>query len=148
MRVLKILFISVLLLSTNSCFLYNGPEDDDSNTEISGEIVDAPNWDLSDYSIYECNMTVIGVVPQFVTSDLDELAFFCGDECRGVAEKVQLYTDESVWIGMIYGDLSTFQISCKYYSESAKKIYECNEIEFGCDKKLGTIDSPFEILFD
>ena len=58
MRVLKILFISVLLLSTNSCFLYNGPEDDDSNTEISGEIVDAPNWDLSDYSIYECNMTV------------------------------------------------------------------------------------------
>lgn len=125
-------------------------EEDSQDSEATPSPVypefDAPQWDAAGIeNKYDNNMTVYVVLPDSLASTAhsdDEIAVFCGDECRGVAYSESLGNGKSVWMAMVYGndgDALTF----KYYSASSRHLYNTGStISFSGDTQYGNVDAP------
>ena len=109
---------------------------------------EAPKWSVTNSNAYECSMSAIVVLPSALLtyeSDTDELAVFCGDECRGVAKRIKVDSKTSVWMLLIYGKGNDNELLYfKYYSSHNKFMYkDTSYITFEEDEKYGTVDNPF-----
>lgn len=107
---------------------------------------DSPNWFVSNISTFEHTMTVSVVLPDSLVSGeqpVDKLAVFVGDDCRGVADRIEVYAGRNVWMAMVYGNNTSELLSFKYYSNTTKYMYQSNTtMNFIVDGTIGTIDSP------
>ncbi len=109
---------------------------------------DTPKWSVANSNTYEHSMSAIVMLPsalQPYENDNDELAIFCGDECRGTAERIKVNSQTSVWMMLIYGtDNNNEMLYFKYYSSNEKMMYkDTSHINFENDEKYGTFDDPF-----
>lgn len=112
-----------------------------------------PQWTLvKEKEAYECTMTAIVVLPQELAVNeaaADKLSVYAGEECRGVAERVDIY-GEHVWMVMIHGSQTednTKSLCFKYWSADKQLIYESKPFTFAVDTKLGSIDNPEQLKF-
>ena len=78
------------------------------------------------------------------SSNADEMAAFCGDECRGNGTLV-----DNVWCIRIWGNVGD-KITLRFYCyEPNRYMYHSTEtIVLKDDERLGTFDDPLVINFD
>ena len=75
-------------------------------------------------------------------SNADELAAFCGSECRGDGTLV-----DGVWCVRIWGNVGD-DITLKYYCATNKYMYYSAEtLVFKGDEHIGTYDEPRTVYF-
>lgn len=107
---------------------------------------DSPNWFVANISTFEHTMTVSVVLPDSLINgeqSSDKLAVFAGDDCRGVAERIQISAGRNVWMAMVYGNNTSEVLSFKFYSSKTKYMYQSTTtMPFVVDGTIGTIDSP------
>ena len=113
---------------------------------------DAPRWSVSSYRTYECSMTAILTLPDTLAEyqqQNDELALFINDECRGVAERIEVSSGNYVWMAMIMGNTSenkTQKLYIRYWSCTNKHMYEADTNPmFESDTRLGEVDAPYKL---
>lgn len=113
---------------------------------------DAPRWNVSNGKKYECTMTAILTLPDSMVNIQqanDELAIFVNDECRGVAERVEVSSGKYVWMVMIMGNTSeskTQKLQIRYWSSTNKHMYNSDTTTmFEADTRLGEIDTPYKL---
>lgn len=84
-------------------------------------------------------------------SNADEMAAFCGDECRGNGTLIRDEADPKdpgVWCIRIWGYVGE-KVTLKYYCASNKYMYHSTEtIVLQDDEHLGTFDEPRLISFN
>lgn len=112
-----------------------------------------PQWESDARSIankYEGNMTVCLSLTEpllAASTSADQLAVFCGNECRGVADREDLGNGKSLWIGLIHGvdgEVLTF----KYYASATRFMYTTNAtVTFKADTQHGDVDNPVAVTF-
>lgn len=98
-----------------------------SNNAVIGEITEPYQLDLTKAQTYPYHILVDVALPeklaQGITGD-DELAVFCGDECRGVFE---------VSAGRIRGDAfmrdNSEELHFRYYAASRKRVYATKAVQ-------------------
>lgn len=125
----------------------NKPEDDNGGVNPT---YDPPHWNVATASQYECTMTMVLRLSESKNSQEsqdDEMAVFCGTECRGVAERIAIGEDRYVWMALVYGQADGEQtLTIKYYSSTSKSLYQTSTtIPFARDTHYGTLDSPMTI---
>lgn len=77
------------------------------------------------------------------SSNQDEMAAFCGDECRGDGTYI-----EGVWCLRIWGNVGD-KITLRFYCATNKYMYHSTEtIVLKDDEHLGTFDEPRLMGFD
>lgn len=125
------------------------PDNPDPPTPPSYPTFDSPNWFVSNVSAFEHTMTMFVVLPDSLISGeqpADKLAVFDGDDCRGVADRIEVSSGKYVWISIIYGNNTSDALSFKYYSSKTKYMYQSvSSKPFLIDGMIGTIDNPEEI---
>ena len=111
---------------------------------------DNPQWEdptggSSSTTPYPSDMTAYVQLPDSLKpylSNADELAAFCGSECRGVASRP---ANDEVWMIRIYGNVGD-EISLKYYCAINKYFYNSVEpIVLSNDDHKGTYDEPIMV---
>ena len=107
---------------------------------------DAPDWSVSNISSYENTMTVVVALPDSLKSNevaSDKLAVFVEEDCRGIAERLEVSTGQFVWLAMVYGNTSSDVLQFHYYTGKSKhKYYSVETTSFIIDGGFGTIDAP------
>lgn len=113
---------------------------------------DAPHWSVSNPDVYECSMTAILILPDTIVGSQqpnDELAIFMNDECRGVAERIEVSPAKYVWMVMIKGNTNESKLQklkIRYWSSIYKYMYDSdNKPLFETDSRLGEIDAPYTL---
>lgn len=110
---------------------------------------DAPKWAVNNVSSFEYTMTVSVIFPDSLGSfelSTDKFAIFAGDDCRGVADRIEVSSGKHVWLAMVYGNSTSETLSFKYYSSKTKYMYQSVvKKPFVVDGMLGTIDNPERI---
>ena len=112
-----------------------------------------PQWE-SDVRIienkYEGSMAVCLSLDEpllAASASTDQLAVFCGSECRGVAYREDLGGGKYVWIAMVHGedgDVLTF----KYYAAATRFMYTTTATAtFTKDTQYGNVDNPVIVPF-
>lgn len=133
-------------------------QSDPSNPEPVGpETPVYPTYDAPQFKAdgmenkYDNNMTVYVVLPDNLLSEPvsgDELAVFCGEECRGVAYRELLSDNKYVWMAMVYGndgDALTF----RYWSKAKGYMYNTAPVVmFKADESYGNPDNPMTLALD
>ena len=94
---------------------------------------------------YPTDLTAYIQLPDSIkayASNADELAAFCGDECRGDGTLM-----DGVWCIRIWGKVGD-NITLKYYCATNKYMYHSTEsIVLKDDEHLGTYDEPRTVYF-
>ncbi len=125
------------------------PDNPDPPTPPTYPTFDSPNWFVSNISAFEHTMTMSVVLPDSLNGGeqpADKLAVFAGDDCRGVADKIEVSSGKYVWVAMIYGNSNSEAMSFKYYSSKTKYMYQSvSSKPFVIDGMIGTIDHPEKI---
>lgn len=125
------------------------PNKPDPPTPPSYPTFDSPNWLLPNVSAFEYSMTVSIVLPDSLINGeqpADKLAVFTGDECRGIADRIEVSSGKYVWVAMIYGNNTSDILSFKYYSSKTRYMYQSSSTKtFAIDGVIGTIDNPEKI---
>lgn len=107
---------------------------------------DAPDWSVNNISSFENTMTFVIVLPDSLKSNedaSDKLAVFVKEDCRGIAERLEVSTGQFVWLAMVYGNTSSDVLQFHYYSSKSKhKYYSAETISYIIDGSFGTIDMP------
>lgn len=111
---------------------------------------ETPNWAVNNASSFEYTMTFAIVLPDSLANNehsSDCLAIFSNsDDCRGVADRIEISTGKYIWMGIVYGNSNSEHLNIKYYSSNTKYMYSsASTIPFTRDGNLGTIDCPAEI---
>lgn len=111
---------------------------------------DNPNWAVDNASSYEHTMTFAIVLPDSLANNehsSDCLAIFSNsNDCRGIADRIEISTGKYIWMGIVYGNSNSEYLNIKYYSSNTKYMYSsASTILFTRDGSLGTIDGPAEI---
>jgi hypothetical protein len=116
-----------------------------SDSSVYYPTFEKPDWSVANSESYEYSMTAIVTLPSSLLpyeNDADELAIFCGSECRGTAERIQIDAETSVWALLIYGN-SNESLYFKYYSSHDKFMYkDASYLMFEDNDKYGTFDEP------
>ena len=108
---------------------------------------DSPQWGgdagtSEPASTYPADLTAYVQLPDSLKaylSDADEMAAFCGNECRGVASRP---ANDEVWMIRIYGNVGD-EVTLKYYCATTKYMYDSAEsIVLSDDTHKGTYDEP------
>ena len=120
----------------------------DCQKEVVYPTFNAPQWEVVDNPEYAVTMTVIAEIPDHiakVAQEGDELAAFVGDECRGMAKKV----NQQYFI-MIHGvENETPNFHFRYYSAATRNMYRTGDTyQFKADEMLGTVDNPEKLLLE
>lgn len=135
--------ILIFMSLITSMLLMSCSTDDVDSTDIPA--VKPPKWSVVNCDGFEYNMSAIVLLPQMLRSmesDNDELAVFCGEECRGTAERMQINSQKSVWMMLVYGD-NEDELYFKYYSHHNKSMYvDTGYFVFDGNGKYGTVDEP------
>lgn len=109
----------------------------------------SPNWYISDISSFEQTMTVVVSLPDSLANGeltTDKMAVFAGDDCRGVADRIEVSPGINLWMAMVYGNNASEPLSFKYYSSKTKHMYQsASTLPFTTDGTIGTVDSPQSI---
>ena len=96
-------------------------------------------------STYAADLTAYVQLPDSLKAYLsaaDEMAAFCGSECRGTAIRP---ANDEVWMIRIYGNVGD-EISLKYYCATNKYFYNSVEpIVLSNDDHKGTYDEPIMV---
>lgn len=125
------------------------PDNPDPPMPPSYPTFDSPNWSVSNVSAFEYTMTVSVVLPDSLIGGeqlADKLAVFAGDDCRGVADRIEVSSGKYVWLAMVYGNNTSDNLSFKYYSSKTKYMYQSVSLKsFVIDGMIGTIDNPEKI---
>lgn len=125
------------------------PDNPDPPTPPSYPTFDSPNWSVSNVSAFEHTMTMSVVLPDSLIGGeqpADKLAVFTGDDCRGVADRIEVSSGKYVWLAVVYGNNNSETISFKYYSIRTKYMYQSvSSKHFVIDGVIGTIDNPEKI---
>lgn len=105
-----------------------------------------PSWTLDDSGKYPATMTVVVQLPenlQHLTAAAGQLGAFAGEECRGLAQEVQM-GGRTVYFILIRGTTSEHAgISFQYYGAANSRMYATEAIlEFEADGTYGTVDVP------
>lgn len=110
---------------------------------------DSPNWSVSNTGSFEYTMTMAVALPDSliaVEQSADKLAVFAGDDCRGIADRIEVSSGKYVWLAVVYGNNNSETISFKYYSSKTKYMYQSSSTKpFAIDGVIGTIDNPEKI---
>ena len=150
----NILYTLLLLIGFSPMGVSCGGGDDepitpDPPTPPSYPTFDSPNWSVSNVSSFEHTMTMSVVLPDSLIGGeqpADRFAVFAGDECRGVADRIEVSSGKYVWMTMVYGNNYSEAISFKYYSSKTKYMYQSVLSKpFIIDGMIGTIDNPEKI---
>ena len=125
-------------------------EEPDKPTTPTYPTFDNPNWAVDNASSYEHTMTFAIVLPDSLANSehsSDGLAIFSNsDDCRGVADRIEISTGKYIWMGIVYGNSNSEYLNIKYYSSYTKYMYSsASTIPFTRDVNRGTIDCPVEI---
>ena len=109
---------------------------------------DAPDWKENEPESYEYTMTVAVVLPDSLRNNedaSDQLAAFAKNECRGIAERIEVSTGKYVWMALLLGKANSEDeaIHFMYYSAKSRHKYRSTEtLQFANDGVYGTIDAP------
>ncbi|MBQ5662986.1 MAG: hypothetical protein IIV19_00975 [Bacteroidaceae bacterium] len=136
-----IIFLSLMtMLLQVSC-----RKDRDRDSSVYYPTFEKPYWSVSNSELYEYSMSAIVILPNSLLSyenEADELAVFCGSECRGTAKRIQVDAVTSVWAILIYGS-GNESLYFKYYSSHNKYMYkDATYLMFEDNDKYGTFDEP------
>lgn len=125
------------------------PDNPDPPTSPSYPTFDSPNWSVSNASSFEYTMTMAVALPDSLIAgeqSADKLAMFAGDDCRGIADRIEVSSGKYVWLAVVYGNNNSETISFKYYSSKTKYMYQSSSTKpFAIDGVIGTIDNPEKI---
>lgn len=112
---------------------------------------DSPQWNSQTggdtgtpdpVATYPADLTAYVLLPDSLRaylSEADEMAAFCGDECRGVAIRP---ANDEVWMIRIYGNVGD-EVKLKYYCATNKYMYNSEEpIVLTDETHKGTYDDP------
>ena len=113
----------------------------------------APQWESDARSIenkYEGSMAVCLSLDEpllAASASADQLAVFCGSECRGVAYREDLGGGKSVWIAMVQGEDDEI-LTFKYYAAATRFMYTTTAtVTFKKDTQHGNVDNPVTVTF-
>lgn len=129
-----IIVISILYVCLNSC------KEEESFTEFP-----APDWTVATDPNYSVSMTAVVILPAnlsvYAQAD-DRLAAFVGNECRGVAYRI-----DDVFYLLVKGAPSEqVQVNIRYYSTRNKYMYTTDtDLTFEADAVYGTADEPMTL---
>ena len=150
MKNLKIICLLVFfILSLTSC--------KDSSEEVvvvpGFPTLKVPKWSVENSNLYEFSMSSIVMLPyslQSTENEYDELAVFCGTECRGVAERIKIASDTYVWMLLVYSHgMEKELLYFKYYSSQQKTMYkDTSYFIFRNNEKYGTFDNPIYLSLE
>lgn len=112
-----------------------------------GKAANEPHW-VCDVYAYELDMTLyasVNINGQSANSENIEIAAFCGDECRGVAELMSVAGMNSAYYYLrIRSNNLTDRITFKGYDKGSKKeIAFADALDFSNQKQYGYPSSPF-----
>ena len=117
----------------------------DKGSSVYYPTFEKPGWSVSNSESYEYSMTAIVTLSNSLLqyeNDEDELAVFCGSECRGTAKRIKINSETSVWAVLIYGNDNEL-LYFKYYSSHNKLMYnDISHLIFENNDKYGTFDEP------
>lgn len=147
-KLTKIVLFAALVLCGTSCG--GGDDDPIPVTPVTPDppqypTFDAPHWQNEAQGVvnkYESTMTAYVTLPDSLSDKAaanDQIAVFCGAECRGYA----FYdNDATVWIAMIYGNAGD-ALTFKYYSTATRHLYNAAAtVPFAPDTQYGNPDAP------
>lgn len=135
MKSFHLLTILVLLLVSGSCKKHRTYPKSPS-----------PSWTVDDSGKYPATMTVVIQLPeslQHLSAAGDQLGAFTGNECRGIAQVVQM-NGRTVYFILIHGTSSEkAELSFQYYGAANSRMYATGAIlAFEADGNYGTVDVP------
>ena len=136
-------YISYILIA--ACLLTAGGCKKKNKEEIYPKFP-PPGWTNETTGKYTSSMTAVVKLPRDLDKSYqasDELAAFIGEECRAVAEVVEV-AGERLFYLLIQGEPSAgSQIRFRYYSTSSSYIYHSdNVLNFSIDGSYGNADQP------
>lgn len=108
---------------------------------------EAPQWTAPNPNVYPTSMTaVIRLTPfleQYLT-DEDQMAAFIGDECRGVADIVDVDGISLFFIMVKAQDNETGNVTFRYYNKKTKNLFSsvAADVAYEVNKIYGTVDEP------
>lgn len=151
-HIFKIALLAIVSLLSISCG-GGGSDSPEPDTPPVDNKFPAPQWE-SDARIienkYEGSMAVCLSLDEpllAASASTDQLAVFCGSECRGVAYREDLGGGKYVWIAMVHGedgDVLTF----KYYAAATQFMYTTTATAtFTKDTQYGNVDNPVTVTF-
>ncbi len=125
------------------------PDKPDPPMPPSYPTFDSPNWSVSNISEFEHTMSMSVVLPDSLIEGeqpADKLAVFVGDDCRGVANRIEVSSGKYVWLALVYGNNTSDNLSFMYYCSKTKYMYQSvSSKPFVIDGVIGTIDNPEKI---
>ena len=106
-----------------------------------------PTWNEPDKSIYPTSMTaVVRLTPfleRYATED-DVMAAFIGDECRGVASRIEVDGKALYFVLVKAADDEAGNVEFRYYNTQTNTLYHsvAEEVPYEINKVYGTPDAP------
>jgi hypothetical protein len=108
-----------------------------------------PGWVKPNAASFSYNATCITVVfvDDIRAQNPDDLvAFFVGDEIRGLGKSISTGSGNYVHFITLYSNVATEPMSVKFYNKITNTVYESGiNIIFKVQAKLGTVDNPMFI---
>ena len=142
----------ILEMSTDGTLIY--PEfvglariaDNKQEVKLTSTISD---WDFN-YADYLYVGTITTSIESHIDADGDLVGVFVGDECRGIAERMDFPFDDvdrGIYILMAYSNMEEVEeITFKYFSDSEEEVIEYTEsLEFTLDMVIGNGFKPFSL---
>lgn len=109
--------------------------------------VAVPGWSDPDKTVYPTSMTAVvrlsPVLEEFAHEE-DRMAAFIGDECRGVAQKVDNNGVSLFFIHVKAPSNEDGHVEFRYYSAALKRTYTsvAKDVKYEIDKIYGTASNP------
>ena len=106
-----------------------------------------PAWSEPDNSIFPTSMTAVVRLTPFLeryATENDVMAAFIGDECRGVASRIEVDGKALYFVHVKAADDETGNVEFRYYNTATNTLYRsvAEEVPYEINKVYGTPDAP------
>jgi gliding motility-associated-like protein len=108
-----------------------------------------PGWQPPNAAFFSFNTTVTAVIKydgELTASLEDTIAFFVGDQIRGISIPTKIGNDIRHY-ATVYSSLTSESIKIKVYHAFSNKVYEVNDsLPFIAQSPLGNYEKPYEVI--
>jgi gliding motility-associated-like protein len=108
-----------------------------------------PGWQPPNAAFFSFNTTVTAVIKydgELTASLEDTIAFFVGDQIRGISIPTKIGNDIRHY-ATVYSSLTSESIKIKVYHAFSNKVYEVNDsLPFIAQSPIGNYEKPYEVI--
>jgi len=108
-----------------------------------------PGWQPPKAAFFSFNTTVTAVIKydgELTASLEDTIAFFVGDQIRGISIPTKIGNDIRHY-ATVYSSLTSESIKIKVYHSFSNKVYEVNDsLAFIAQSPIGNYEKPYEVI--